>query len=398
MLTSIALIFILGLFGGWLFSKMKLPSLIGMIIVGIIISPHCLNMVDDSILSISGDLRQIALVIILTRAGLSLNISDLKKVGRPAILMCFVPACLEMIGTILIAPKVFGVSVLEAAVIGSVIAAVSPAVVVPRMIKLIGEGYGTKKSIPQLILAGASVDDVFVIVVFTAFTALASTGKVSASSFIQIPTSILLGVLLGGCVGMFFIWFFKKFHMRDSIKVLILLSVSFLLLELQNRMESVIAISGLLAIMSMGIIIKQKYDVLAKRLSVKYNKLWIGSEIFLFVLVGIAVDLSYAKRAGAAVIFMVITALIFRMSGVALSLVKTNLNKKERLFCAIAYTPKATVQAATGTIPLAMGLSCGEIVLTVAVVSILLTAPFGAICVDNLYKKLLEKMDEKSYL
>ena len=398
MLTSIALIFILGLFGGWLFSKMKLPSLIGMIIVGIIISPHCLNMVDDSILSISGDLRQIALVIILTRAGLSLNISDLKKVGRPAILMCFVPACLEMIGTILIAPKVFGVSVLEAAVIGSVIAAVSPAVVVPRMIKLIGEGYGTKKSIPQLILAGASVDDVFVIVVFTAFTVLASTGKVSASSFIQIPTSILLGVLLGGCVGMFFIWFFKKFHMRDSIKVLILLSVSFLLLELQNRMESVIAISGLLAIMSMGIIIKQKYDVLAKRLSVKYNKLWIGSEIFLFVLVGIAVDLSYAKRAGAAVIFMVITALIFRMSGVALSLVKTNLNKKERLFCAIAYTPKATVQAAIGTIPLAMGLSCGEIVLTVAVVSILLTAPFGAICVDNLYKKLLEKMDEKSYL
>ena len=398
MLTSIALIFILGLFGGWLFSKMKLPSLIGMIIVGIIISPHCLNMVDDSILSMSGDLRQIALVIILTRAGLSLNISDLKKVGRPAILMCFVPACLEMIGTILIAPKVFGVSVLEAAVIGSVIAAVSPAVVVPRMIKLIGEGYGTKKSIPQLILAGASVDDVFVIVVFTAFTALASTGKVSASSFIQIPTSILLGVLLGGCVGMFFIWFFKKFHMRDSIKVLILLSVSFLLLELQNRMESVIAISGLLAIMSMGIIIKQKYDVLAKRLSVKYNKLWIGSEIFLFVLVGIAVDLSYAKRAGAAVIFMVITALIFRMSGVALSLVKTNLNKKERLFCAIAYTPKATVQAAIGTIPLAMGLSCGEIVLTVAVVSILLTAPFGAICVDNLYKKLLEKMDEKSYL
>ena len=398
MLTSIALIFILGLFGGWLFSKMKLPSLIGMIIVGIIISPHCLNMVDDSILSISGDLRQIALVIILTRAGLSLNISDLKKVGRPAILMCFVPACLEMIGTILIAPKVFGVSVLEAAVIGSVIAAVSPAVVVPRMIKLIGEGYGTKKSIPQLILAGASVDDVFVIVVFSAFTALASTGKVSASSFIQIPTSILLGVLLGGCVGMFFIWFFKKFHMRDSIKVLILLSVSFLLLELQNRMESVIAISGLLAIMSMGIIIKQKYDVLAKRLSVKYNKLWIGSEIFLFVLVGIAVDLSYAKRAGAAVIFMVITALIFRMSGVALSLVKTNLNKKERLFCAIAYTPKATVQAAIGTIPLARGLSCGEIVLTVAVVSILLTAPFGAICVDNLYKKLLEKMDEKSYL
>ena len=391
MLTSIALIFILGLFGGWLFSKMKLPSLIGMIIVGIIISPHCLNMVDDSILSISGDLRQIALVIILTRAGLSLNISDLKKVGRPAILMCFVPACLEMIGTILIAPKVFGVSVLEAAVIGSVIAAVSPAVVVPRMIKLIEDGYGTDKSIPQLILAGASVDDVFVIVVFTALTTLASTGEVSVISFIQIPTSILLGVLLGGVVGTILVCFFRRFHIRDSVKVLIILSVSFLLLELQNRLEGIVSVSGLLAIMSMGIIINQKYAVLAKRLSVKYNKLWLGAEIFLFVLVGIAVDLKYALAAGIVVILLVILALVFRMMGVAISLVRTRLNKKERLFCAVAYTPKATVQAALGTVPLAMGLSCGELVLTVAVISILITAPFGAICVDNLYKKLLSK-------
>ena len=391
MLTSIAIILLFGLLVGWIFSKMKLPSLLGMIIVGIVLSPHCLNLVDNSILTISGDLRQIALVIILTRAGLSLNFSDLKKVGRPAILMCFVPACIEMVGTIIFAPLLLDVSILDAAIIGSVMAAVSPAVVVPRMIKLIEDGYGTDKSIPQLILAGASVDDVFVIVVFTALTTLASTGEVSAISFIQIPTSILLGVLLGGVVGNVLVWFFKRFHIRDSVKVLIILSVSFLLLELQNRMEGIVPVSGLLAIMSVGIIINQKYDVLAKRLSVKYNKLWLGAEIFLFVLVGIAVDLKYALAAGIVVILLVILALVFRMMGVAISLVKTKLNKKERFFCAVAYTPKATVQAALGTVPLVMGLACGEIVLTVAVISILITAPFGAICVDNLYKKLLSK-------
>ena len=391
MLTSIAIILLFGLLVGWLFSKMKLPSLLGMIIVGIVLSPHCLNLVDDSILTISGDLRQIALVIILTRAGLSLNFSDLKKVGRPAILMCFVPACIEMVGTIIFAPLLLNVSILDAAIIGSVMAAVSPAVVVPRMIKLIEDGYGTDKSIPQLILAGASVDDVFVIVVFTALTTLASTGEVSAISFIQIPISILLGVLLGEVVGTILVCFFRRFHIRDSVKVLIILSVSFLLLELQNKLEGIVPVSGLLAIMSVGIIINQKYDVLAKRLSVKYNKLWLGAEIFLFVLVGIAVDLKYAKAAGVVVILLVILALVFRMMGVAISLVKTKLNKKERLFCAVAYTPKATVQAALVTVPLVMGLTCGEMVLTVAVISILITAPFGAICVDNLYKKLLSK-------
>lgn len=391
MLTSIAIILLFGLLVGWIFSRVKLPSLLGMIIVGIVLSPHCLNLVDDSILTISGDLRQIALVIILTRAGLSLNFSDLKKVGRPAILMCFVPACIEMVGTIIFAPLLLDVSILDAAIIGSVMAAVSPAVVVPRMIKLIEDGYGTDKSIPQLILAGASVDDVFVIIVFTALTTLASTGEVSAISFIQIPISILLGVLLGGVVGTILVCFFRRFHIRDSVKVLIILSISFLLLELQNRVEGIVPVSGLLAIMSVGIIINQKYDVLAKRLSVKYNKLWLGAEIFLFVLVGIAVDLKYAIAAGVVVILLVILALVFRMMGVAISLVKTKLNKKERLFCAVAYTPKATVQAALGTVPLVMGLSCGEMVLTVAVISILITAPFGAICVDNLYKKLLSK-------
>ena len=391
MLTSIAIILLLGLAAGWIFSKMKLPSLLGMMIVGIVLSPHCLNMVDESILMISGDLRQIALVIILTRAGLSLNLTDLKKVGRPAVLMCFVPACVEMIGVMMIAPVLLGISVLEAAVLGSVLAAVSPAVIVPRMIRLIEEGYGKEKSIPQMILAGASVDDVFVIVVFTAFTALASTGELSVSAFGEIPVSILLGILLGGAVGLALVWFFTRYHMRDSVKVLMILSISFLLLEVQERLEPVVSISGLLAIMSMGIVIKQKYEVLAKRLSVKYNKLWLGAEIFLFVLVGIAVDIHYALKAGAAVIVLIIAALIFRMIGVVVSLAKTNLNKKERLFCAAAYTPKATVQAAIGTIPMAMGLPCGELVLTAAVVSILITAPFGAICVDNMYKKVLSR-------
>ena len=391
MLTSIAMILLLGLLLGWIFSKLKLPSLMGMVLVGIILGPYALNLMDESILRISGELRQIALVIILTRAGLSLNVSDLKKVGRPAILMCFVPACIEMLGTVIFAPILLGVSVLEAAVIGSVIAAVSPAVIVPRMIRLIEEGYGKSKSIPQLILAGASVDDVFVIVVFTAFTGLAATGAMSVNTFLQIPISIVLGIILGGCVGAVLILFFKKCHIRDSVKVLIILSISFLLLEFENRFEGYIPISGLLAIMSMGIIIKQKYEALALRLSTKYNKLWLGAEVFLFVLVGAAVDLRYVASAGVSAIILIFGALLFRMIGVAVSLIKTDLTEKERLFCMMAYTPKATVQAAIGAIPLSMGLACGNIVLTVAVLSILITAPFGAICVDNFYKKLLVK-------
>ena len=390
MLTSIAIILLLGMGAGWLFSKIKLPSLLGMIIVGIVISPHCLNLVDESILMISGDIRQIALVVILMRAGLSLNTEDLKKVGRPAVLMCFVPACVEMLGTVLLAPLLFDISVLDAAIMGSVIAAVSPAVIVPRMIKLIETGYGRKRRIPQLILAGAAVDDVFVIVVFTSLTTLASTGQISVGSFLQIPVSIGLGIFLGWVVGLILAVFFKKKHMRDTVKVLILVSVSFLMLEVQSQLESVVAVSGLLAIMSMGIVIKKKHPVTAQRLSVKYNKLWLGAELFLFVLLGVAIDLRYALAAGATVIVLVAAALVFRMVGVFLSLLKTELSKKEKLFCMMAYTPKATVQAAIGTIPLAMGLDCGSMVLTVAVVSILLTAPFGAICVDNSYKRLLK--------
>ena len=391
MLTSIALILLCGLLFGFLFNKIKLPALLGMIIVGIVLGPHALNLIDSSILNISAELRQIALVIILTRAGLSLNINDLKKIGRPAILMCFVPACVEMIGTIIFAPMLFGISIIDAAVMGSVLAAVSPAVVVPRMIKIMDEGYGKDKSIPQLILAGASVDDVFVIVVFTVLTAFASTGEINTTDFLQIPLSIILGVLLGVIVGFLLVLFFKKVHIRDSVKVLIILSVSFLLREIESLLEGIVPVSALLGIMSMGITVNQKYNVLSKRLSVKYNKLWLGAEIFLFVLVGVAVDINYALNAGVVAVIVVIIALISRMFGVMLSLVKTNLNKKERLFCMLSYTPKATVQAAIGTIPLAMGLSCGSVVLTVAVVSILITAPFGAICIDNLYKKMLKK-------
>lgn len=390
MLTSTALILLLGLFLSSLFSKMKLPGLLGMIIAGIVLSPHAFNLIDKSILSISADLRQIALVIILTRAGLSLDAADLKRAGRPAILMCFVPACTEITGTIILAPILLDVTVLEAAIIGSVIAAVSPAVIVPRMIKLIDEGYGKNHSIPQLLLAGASVDDVFVIVVFTALISLASTGTVSAISFLQIPVSILTGIGTGTAMGSILVIFFKKFHMRDSVKILIILSFSFLLLELQNRLEGMIPISGLLAIMSLGIVMKQKYSVLAERLSGKYNKLWVAAEVFLFVLVGATVDLKYAAAAGIFAVLLVTGALVFRMSGVAMSLIKTRLTGKEKLFCMIAYTPKATVQAAIGTIPFTMGLACGQTVLIVAVLSILITAPFGAVCIDKLYKKLLD--------
>lgn len=391
MLTSIALILLFGLLLGCIFSKIKLPSLLGMIVLGIILGPHALDLIDESILMISGELRQIALVIILTRAGLSLDLSDLKKVGRPAVLMCFIPACAEILGTVLLAPVLLKVSFLEAGIIGSVIAAVSPAVIVPRMIRMIDEGYGTNKSIPQLILAGASVDDVFVIVIFTALTTLASTGTISAGSFTQIPISIALGILLGFAVGAVLVLFFQRYHMRDSVKIMIILSISFLLLEVQNRLEGTIPVSGLLAIMSMGIIIKQKYDVLASRLSIKYNKLWLGAEIFLFVLVGAVVDMKYVVSAGVASILLIVGALLFRMLGVAFSLIRTELLKKERLFCMLAYTPKATVQAAIGAIPLSMGLDCGNTVLTVAVLAILITAPFGAVCVDNLYKRLLRK-------
>ena len=390
MLTSLAIIFLLGLILGGIFNRLKLPSLLGMIITGIILSPYALNLLDPSLLAISSDLRQIALIIILTRAGLSLDINDLKKVGRPAVLMCFIPATFEMLGIILIAPRILNISVLDAAIMGAVLAAVSPAVVVPRMIKIMDEGYGTKKGIPQLILAGASVDDVYVIVIFTSLVSMATGGDFSFNNLFQIPISIIFGILAGIILGVIFIYFFKKVHIRDSIKIVIIISISGLLLELENKLKGIFPFSGLIAIMAIGITIYEKYNILAERLSLKYSKLWVAAEILLFVLVGATVDLDYAFKAGLNSLIVVIIALFFRIIGVYLSLLKTNLSNKEKLFCMLAYTPKATVQAAIGSIPLSLGLAAGQQILTVAVIAIMVTAPFGAICIDYSYKKLLE--------
>ena len=387
MLKSIAIIIILSLLLGKFFKKIKLPPILAFLIVGITLGPFAMNLIDKKILDISSEIRTIALVIILTRAGLSLDIDDLKKIGRPAVLMCFVPAVFEMCAVGIFAPIFLKVDVLDAFIIGSIIAAVSPAVVVPRMIRLIEEGYGDEHKIPQLILAGSSCDDVFCIVVFTSLTSLAQTGDINVFKFIAIPFSILIGSVVGAGIGFLLVKFFKKFHMRDTVKVLIVLSISFLLLELEKITP--IPFSGLIAIMAMSMVVKKIYEDLAERLSEKYNKMWVGAEIFLFVLVGATVNVKYAINSGIMVVVLVICALIFRMIGVYTSVLKTKLTPKERLFCMIAYTPKATVQAAIGAIPLSMGLQVGDMALTVAVISILITAPFGAIMVDNLYKKLL---------
>ncbi|MDD3359781.1 MAG: cation:proton antiporter [Parabacteroides sp.] len=391
MLTSLAYIFLMGLSLGYIFNKLRLPALLGMLFTGIILGPYALNLLDPSILSISADLRQLALVIILTRAGLALDLDDLKKVGRPALLMCFVPACFEIAGMVLLAPSLLGISVLEAALMGTVIAAVSPAVIVPKMLFLMENKIGTKKSIPQLIMAGASVDDVFVIVLFTAFTGLLSGGEVSSASFLQIPIAIVTGLAAGILLGLVLSIYFKRFHMRDSVKVLILLSISFLLVAMEKLLKGTLPVSGLLAVMGMSATLLKTYGLLAKRLSAKFNKLWVGAEILLFVLVGATVDIKYAVAAGFAAVLLIFGVMIFRLAGVYVSLLKTPLTKKERVFCMIAYMPKATVQAAIGSIPLALGLSCGKIVLTVAVLAILITAPLGAFGVDISYKKLLEQ-------
>lgn len=392
MLFSLALIFLCGLILGSIFNRLKLPSLLGMLITGILLGPYSLNLLSPNLLNISVDLRQIALIIILTRAGLALDFSDLLKVGRPAILMCFVPACFEIAGIIIIAPKLLGVSILEATIMGAVLAAVSPAVIVPRMLKLMKNQYGTNKSIPQLIMAGASVDDVFVIVLFTAFTGIAQGEQISAMSFVQIPVSIILGLLTGILFGILLSIFFTKFHIRDTGKVIILLSISFLLVTLEQSLSGIISLSGLLAVMAMSAALQKRKNQVAKRLSGKFSKLWVGAEVLLFVLVGATVNIQYALSSGVMAVLVIIGALTFRMFGVYFCMLKTKLTGKERVFCMLAYTPKATVQAAIGSLPLSMGLACGNIVLTVAILSILITAPIGALAVDLTYKKLLTKV------
>ena len=391
MLLSISLILILGMFMGWICQKMKLPALLGMLITGIILGPYGLNLLDGSILGISAELRKIALIIILTRAGLGLDLSGLKKIGRPAVLMCFVPASFELLGMILLAPKLMGLSVLESAVMGAVLAAVSPAVVVPRMVKLMDEGYGVKEGIPQLILAGASVDDVYVIVLFSTFVGMMQGEGASILKFVNIPVSIFFGIAIGLFLGVLLAYFFKKVHIRDTSKVLIILSISFLLVVIEDKLTTAITFSSLIAVMFIGIGLQKKREAVAKRLSVKYGKLWVAAEVFLFVLVGATVNIEYLGKIGAKAFVVIIGALIFRMFGVFVCLLGTNLKRKERLFAMMAYTPKATVQAAIGGIPLALGLACGDTVLTVAVLAIVFTAPLGAFAIDWSYKKLLNK-------
>ena len=391
MLLSLSLILILGMFMGWICRKMKLPALLGMLITGIILGPYGLNLLDDSILGISAELRKIALIIILTRAGLGLDLSGLKKLGRPAVLMCFVPASFELLGMILLAPQLMGLSVLESAVMGAVLAAVSPAVVVPRMVKLMDEGYGVKEGIPQLILAGASVDDVYVIVLFSTFVGMMQGEGAFILKFVNIPVSIFFGIAIGLFLGVLLAYFFKKVHIRDTSKVLIILSISFLLVVIEDKLTTAITFSSLIAVMFIGIGLQKKREAVAKRLSVKYGKLWVAAEVFLFVLVGATVNIEYLGKIGAKAFVVIIGALIFRMFGVFVCLLGTSLQRKERLFAMMAYTPKATVQAAIGGIPLALGLACGDIVLTVAVLAIVFTAPLGAFAIDWSYKKLLNK-------
>lgn len=391
MLLSIALILLVGMSASWICKKIKLPGLLGMLATGIVLGPYVLNLIDSSILNISSELRKIALIIILTRAGLGLDITGLKKIGRPAILMCFLPASFELLGIILIAPGALGMSVLEAAIMGAVLAAVSPAVVVPRMVKLMDNGYGTAKGIPQLILAGASVDDVYVIVLFSTFIGMMQGKGASIINFVNIPVSIILGMGIGILAGYLLAMYFEKIHIRDTVKVLLILSISFILVATEDMLDTPIKFSALIAIMFVGVGLHKKRDVVAKRLSQKYEKLWIASEVFLFVLVGATVNINYLGNMGIKALIVIFGALIFRMAGVFVCLIKTELNKKERLFTMMAYTPKATVQAAIGGIPLALNFACGETVLTIAVLAIVITAPLGAFAMDLSYKKLLRR-------
>ena len=397
MLASLSLIFLVGLAMGAICQKLKMPRIIGMLVTGIVLGPYVLDFLDPSILSISSELRKLALIIILLKAGLSLDLKDLKKAGRPAILMSFVPATCEIAGYILFAPLVLRINRIEAAIMGAVLGAVSPAVVIPRMVMLMEEKYGTKKAIPQMIMAGASCDDIFVIVLFTTFLSMAQGGSADIIDFVNIPVSIVLGILLGAVTGYGLYLFFEtsyahKHCVRNSTKVIIVLGFSMLLVSVEGWLEGKVSVSGLLAVVSMACVIKIKSTAfVSKRLSEKFGKLWIAAEVVLFVLVGAAVDIRYTLSAGIAAVFMIFIALIFRTAGVLICTIKTKLNMKERIFCVIAYLPKATVQAAIGSVPLAAGLACGKIILSVAVLAIIITAPFGALGIDNTYKKLLEK-------
>lgn len=391
MLVSLSLMLLLGFGLSGIFKMFNLPGLIGMILAGIILGPFSLNLISPSLLTIAAELRQIALIVILLRAGLSLDLKDLAKVGRPAFLMSFLPALFEMGIIILVAPRILNITVLDAAILGAVLAAVSPAVVVPRMLHLMEEGYGHKNKIPQLIMAGASLDDIFVIILFTSFVTLRQGQSIDISLFTSLPISIISGLGFGFITGYIFVVIFKKIHMRDTIKVLLLLSISFLLLGSEKTIIEFVPFSALLAVMAMGLSILRFYPVLAHRITSKFSKIWVASEVFLFILVGAIVNLSSLQSYVWLIIVVLLLGLISRFLGVQACLIKSNLTPKERLFTGIAYIPKATVQAAIGSIPLTLGFSSGNIILSSAVLAILITAPLGAIGIDSLYKKILIK-------
>ena len=400
MLTSLSFVFLLGLAMAALCQKFKIPRIIGMLVTGILLGPCVLNWLSESILGISSELRQMALIIILLKAGLSLNLADLKKVGRPALMMSCVPASFEILAFVIFAPAILHISRVEAAVMGAVLGAVSPAVVIPRMVQLMETKYGTDQRIPQMIMAGASCDDIFVIVLFSTFTNMAQGGSAHVADFINIPVSILLGIALGAVAGYGLSLFFetayaKEHYVRNSMKVILILGMSFFLMSVETWLKGKVSVSGLLAVVSMAAVIRIKcIPKVSKRLSEKFGKLWIAAEVILFVLVGAAGDIRYTMQAGIAAVLMIFVGLMFRAVGVSLCMLGTKLNKKERLFCVIAYLPKATVQAAIGSVPLAMGLPCGQIVLSVAVLAILITAPLGAAGMDLTYDKLLVRSED----
>lgn len=391
MLLSVALIVLLSLIFAYLFNLLKLPRMIGMLLAGILLGPYVLDLIDPSILNISAELRQISLIVILIRAGLSLDLNDLKKIGRPALLLSFIPALFEFIVIMVVAPLFFDITLIEAAIIGAIVAAVSPAIIVPRMIKLMERGYGKKKPIPQLILAGASIDDVFVIILFTSLVQSYQTNTFSIQSILLIPVSLVLGIVLGVAIGVILVKLFKKYHMRDTIKVLIIFSMGFLMIALENSLKDVIMISGLVSVMVLGGTILNQYQILAHRLVNKFEKIWVIAEIMLFVLVGAVLDISVIPGIGIFAIILVFIGLLGRMLGVMISLIKTKLNQKEKLFVGISYIPKATVQAAIGAIPLSLGFMSGQLMLSIAVLSIVITAPIGAFLMDLSYSKLLDK-------
>ena len=397
MLTSLSLVFLLGLAMGAICQRLKLPKIIGMLMTGMVLGPFVFDVLDPALLSISADLKKMAFIIILLRAGLSLDLADLKKVGRPAVLLSFIPATFEIIGYILLAPVMLGITRMDAAVMGAVLGAASPAVVMPQMVHFMENKYGTKKAIPQMIMAGISGDGIFVIVLFTTFLGMAQGGSAGITDFFNVPISIILGAVLGALVGYLLCLFFEtayahKYYVRNSMKVIIVLGFSFFLIAIETWLEGIVAVSGLLAVVSMACVLKMKSTVfVSKRLSEKFGKLWLAAEVMLFVLVGAAVDIRYTLEAGIMAVLMILTALLFRSCGVLLCMTKTMLTWQERLFCVIAYLPKATVQAAVGSVPLAAGLECGNIVLSVAVMAIVVTAPLGAWGMDSTYKKLLDR-------